>query len=160
MNIGIYDIVNDPLPQLNKIKDINVNLNDFKSDKDIVKLFNKHLKMDKLISEHIYGLSLTYALIPKGIIQVAVGKSDKCMMDSRTLAAGLLLTGAEQFMMFHNHPGGSKIISQADIRMSNEYERIGNLLSIDFIRHIMITKDYWAYCHDENTDIDVSKLFT
>ena len=100
MKRGVYDIVNDPLPKLYKIKDITVNQEDFEYDEDIVKIINKHLKMDKLDSEHMYALSLTYGLIPRGIIYVSKGDNESCKANLRGLAIGLLLTGAEQFICF------------------------------------------------------------
>ena len=146
MKIGVYDIINNPIPQLYKIKDITVNKSDFESDGNIVKMLNKHLLMDKLDSEHIYALSLTYGLIPRGIIQVAVGNNEECDMDKRGLAIGLLLTGAEQFMCFHNHPGGNRKTTIEDQFLTLKYKELGNSIGIDFIRHIMVTQNYYTQC--------------
>ena len=149
MKVGVYNIINDPLPKLNLIKKIDVNEDDFEYDEDIVKMMNKHLKMDKLDSEYIYALSLTYSLIPRGIIQVSSGDNKGSKNNLRGLAIGLLLTGAEQFMCFHNHPGGSKKISQSDILSTEKYDELGDTIGIDFIRHIMITKNYYCNCEEE-----------
>ena len=149
MNIGVYDIINNPLPELYKIKEVSVKESDFKSDDKIVDIMNTHLQMNKLSSEYIYALSLTYGLIPKGIIQVSVGKCDSCEPDLRKLAIGLLLTGAEQFMCFHNHPGYERKISEADIKLTEKYKELGNVIGIHFIKHLMITKGYYTECIDK-----------
>lgn len=146
MKIGVYDIINNPLPQLYTLKEIKIIQNKLENDEDIVQMLNSHLQMDKLNSEHIYALSLTYNLIPRGIIQVSIGKCDGCEVDLRSLAIGLLLTGAEQFMCFHNHPGGCKNISDADINLTNKYIELGNIIGIHFLKHIMITQNYFTYC--------------
>lgn len=146
MKLGVYNIINDPLPKLNKIRDINVEIKEFEYEHDIVGFMNRELKMDKLSSEHIYALSLTFDMKPRGIIQVAVGKCDECEIDMRELATGLLLTGAEQFMCFHNHPGGAREIPDTDKRVSGHYERLGDLIGVEFDRHIMITQGYYAVC--------------
>ena len=148
MKLGVYDIINDPLPQLYKIKEINIGQEIFKYDAQIINMFNKHLMMDKLNSEHIYALSLTYGLYPKGIILVSSGTCDKCAVNFRGLAIGLLLTGAEQFMCFHNHPGYNRIISNSDINLTKEYNKLGNTIGINFLRHYMITKNYYTECID------------
>lgn len=148
MKLGVYNIINDPLPQLNKLKDINVTQKDFEYDEDIVNMLNKQLKIDKLDSEHIYVLALTYGLIPRGIIQVSVGKCDYCQADYRTLGIGLLLTGAEQFMCFHNHPGGDRNVSMQDRILTEKYQEVGDILGIHFIRHLMITQDYFCVCEE------------
>ena len=149
MKIGIYDVINDPIPQLYKIKDINVNQNDFEYDEDIVKLINKHLKMDKLDSEHMYALSLTYGLIPRGIVYISMGNNSETINNLRGLGIGLLLTGAEQFMVFHNHPGGSRKISNADKKSTEKFDKLGDFLNIRFLKHIMITKNYYCECEED-----------
>lgn len=153
MKLSVYDIINDPLPKLNELQIINAEIKSFETDNGIVEVFNKEIKMDKLSSEHIYSLSLTYGLIPRGIIQVGVGKCDSCEANLRDLAIGLLLTGAEQFMCFHNHPGGNKNISNADIELTQKYKAIGDLIGIEFIKHIMITQNYYTECKDNTTTI-------
>ena len=152
MKIGVYDIINNPLPQLYKIKDIDVKIEDFKEEEKIVDILNKHLKMNKLNAEHIYALGLTYGLIPKGIIQVSVGKDCECDVNIKNLAIGLLLIGAEQYMCFHNHPGYNKKISNSDIELTNIYKKVGDLIGIDLISHIMITGDYYKECKSVVTE--------
>ena len=154
MHIEVYDIINDPLPQLYLINTIEIDDGYISDDKQIVDIFNNYLKMNKLSSEHIYALSLTYGFIPKGIIQVSVGKADKCELNEKILATGLLLTGAEQFICLHNHPGGVKDVSSLDVKLTMEYKKIGELIGIDFLRHIMITQDFCTYC-DEEDDLDI-----
>ena len=153
MIVNLYDIINNPLPQLLKIKQFQAKQQDFLYDNSIIRFMNKNLYMDKLSSEHIYCLSLTFALSPKGIIQVAVGQNDSCKLDSRILSTGLLLTGAEQFMCFHNHPGYNRKISYDDMVVTNRYKEIGELLGIKFLNHFMITKDFYAECRE----VDESK---
>ena len=146
MKLGVYDIINDPFPQLLKIKDITVDKNDFEYDETIVNIMNKHIKLDKLTSENIYVLSLTSSLYPKGILHISTGNWQHVEVDYRKLAMGLLLTGAEQFICFHNHPGYSKEITIGDRCITNKYIEISELLEIDFIKHIMVTKNYYAEC--------------
>lgn len=146
MKIGVYDIVNDPLPKLYKIRDITVNQEDFEYDEDIVKIMNKYLKMDKLDSEHMYALSLTYGLIPRGIIYVSKGDNESCKANLRGLAIGLLLTGAEQFICFHNHPGGNRNVSKGDKILTEQFDELGDCIGISFLKHIMITKNYYCEC--------------
>lgn len=146
MKIGVYNIINDPLPKLNKIKDVEVKIKDFEYDCDIVNVMNRELKMDKLSAEYIYALSLTYELIPKGIIFVAAGTAKECEINMKDLATGLLLTGAEQFMCFHNHTGGGKEITYEDRDLTDHYIDLGETIGVNFLKHIMITQNYFAEC--------------
>lgn len=160
LKVGIYDIINNPLPELLLEREITVKKNDFETYEDIVNLMNKELKMDKLHSEHMYVLALTRSNEPKGILLCSVGDSEEFIFNSRALATGLLLLGAEQFMVFHNHPGYSKKVSDEDKAITTDMENIGKLLQIDFIDHLMITKGYYEscknVCNDEAVyDVDV-----
>ena len=148
MEIGVYDIINNPLPELYLIKNLKVDVNDFEYDEDIVNVMNKHLLLDKLNSEHIYALGLTRGLIPKGIIMVSVGDDKESKVDIRGLAIGLLLIGAEQFMVFHNHPGENKEVSILDQLSTNQYKELSDIIGIKFIRHLMVTKDYFCECKE------------
>lgn len=149
MNIRLYDIINNPNPQLYPIKQIEVKEKDFEYDEGIVAIMNRHLQMDKLASEHIYVLGLTYSLYPRGILQLNIGTSNSCPVDMKKLATGLLLMGAEQFMCFHNHPGYERKISDVDIQLTEKYKELSRIIDINFLKHIMITKDYYTECVDE-----------
>lgn len=156
MKLGIYNIINNPLPKLNKLKEFENKQEIFEYDDDIVSLMNKNLYIDKLSSEYIYAFGFTYAMKPKGIIYVSSGTCDGCQPNMRDLAIGLLLIGAEQFICFHNHPGGNKGISKADINLSEEYRKVGDLIGIHFLKHIMITQGYYDYCEDKNSYLPFS----
>ena len=146
MKLGVYTIINNPLPRLFKIKTIDVNKEDFEYDESIVKIFTKQLKMDKMDSEFIYALSLTYGLIPRGILLVGIGNNECATSNLRGLGIGLLLTGAEQFMVFHNHPGGNRKPSKEDYGLTELYKILGQSIGVEFYKHIMITQDYYEEC--------------
>lgn len=150
LKVGLYDIINDPIPKLYKIKDLNISKGVMEYDSEIVNELNDNLLLDKLSSEHVYVLSLTYGNYPRGIVQLSIGKCDESSVDMRNLAIALLLTGAEQFMCFHNHPGGNKIISKSDMLLTDKFLDLGELLDIKFIRHLMITRNYYCECPPTN----------
>lgn len=153
MKIGVYNIINNPLPQLSLIKEIKLNNMLLDSDKKIIDIMNKHLYMDKLASEHIYALGLNYGWVPKGIIQVGVGLCNECDANLRDLAIGLLLLGSEQFICFHNHPGNCEDPSESDMILTKKYREIGELIGIKFLDHIMITQGLYVSCKEQDTEI-------
>lgn len=146
MKVGVYDIINNPLPQLRLLREITIYKKDLEYDEDIVNMLNRELLFDKLDSEYTLALSLTYGLIPRGIIQLSMGSNTKANKNIRGLGIGLLLTGAEQFLCFHNHPGGNKNVSLQDKLLTTEYDNLGDCIGVEFIRHIMVTKDYYEIC--------------
>lgn len=152
MKFGVYDIINNPLPQLHQLKEVEIKGKSLDTNKDIIDILNKDLLMDKLSSEHMYALGITYGRIPKGIIQVGVGKFNECPVNMRDMAIGLLLIGAEQFMCFHNHPGGTEDPSPEDYNITEKFKKLGDLIGIEFLDHIMITQGVYVSCKPETTD--------
>lgn len=146
MKVGVYDIINDPLPKLHLIKEINISKKDSEYDRDIVKMLNRELQFNKLDSEYALALSLTFGLDIRGIIQLSMGNNQRTNENIRGLGIGLLLTGAEQFMCFHNHPGGNRTVTDADRLLTRKYMELGECLGITFIRHLMITKGAYKNC--------------
>ena len=146
IKLGIYDVINDPLPQIIKIKDIIVNEDDFQYESRMVDIMNEKLYMDKLSVEHAYAIALTASLYPRGILQCNIGDCKGVKIDSRLLGTGLLLLGAERFYLFHNHPGYSKEISLEDKKITDRLAELGDLIGIELEEHVMITKDYWERC--------------
>ena len=146
MKIGVYNIVNDPFPKLNLIKKITIKKDECKYDEDIVSMMNRELLLNKLSSEHIYALVFNLSLTPIGILQLGIGNYKESIVDMKVLGCGLLLLGGEQFMCFHNHPGGVKSISESDKELTSKYKELAELLDIYFIRHIMVTKNKYVEC--------------
>ncbi len=146
MNVGLYVIINNPLPELLKIKDFEVEREVFEYTEDIIDFLNENLLLDKMDSENVVALSLTHGLIPRGILLNGIGSNERCTPNFRGLAIGLLLTGAEQFMVIHNHPGGNKNPSKSDALMSVKYRELGETIGIDFSGHIMVTQDCFVRC--------------
>jgi len=148
MKIGLYDVINDPLPQLMKIKDFNVDEENFNYEDEMVKILNKKLNMDKLSVEHTYAIALTSTLQPKGILQCSIGDCRGAIVNTRLIATGLLLLGAERFYFFHNHPGCDKNVSEQDVKTTDLLVRLGELIGVRLDKHIMITQNFWTYCED------------
>ena len=148
LKIGVYNIINDPFPKLNLIKTINIKKSECKCDTDMVNMMNRELLLNKLSSEHIFALVFNLSLTPLGVLQLGVGNHKESFADMKTLGCGLLLLGGEQFVCFHNHPGGVKTISQSDKELTSKYEDVADLFNIYFIRHLMVTKDNYVKCPD------------
>lgn len=150
MKIGVYEIINDPKPKLYKIKSINADLEEFKSENGIVDVLNRELKVNKLNAEHLYVIAQARNLFPLGILLCAIGHHCGVEYNNRTLGIGLLLLGAERFTLIHNHPFNNNDISYNDVNVTNKVEELSELLGIRFDNHIMITYDDAKYCIEEN----------
>jgi len=79
----------------------------------------------------------------KGIHVVAVGGINEAEIDIRTLFQHALLNNATSIIVFHNHPSGSKNISEADKAITKQLEKAGNILNIKVIDHIIYCSEDW-----------------
>ena len=139
--VDVYDLINGEnyKPELLKVCEFeNGNIN-FLDEYELIDFLNMNLKIDKLTNEHIYIVSLNLNGDICSIGRVACGTHKNCTYDMRTLAILLLLSGAEQFYVIHNHPNGSLEISNDDMIMTLEIKNLSNLLDIKLIEHIIIS---------------------
>ena len=154
MIINLYEVINNPLPKLNIIKEIETEDKDiFKYTDKTVDFLNKYLHMNKLTSESIYAISLSSQLDCNGIIFVAKGTCTSCNNNFRELAQGLLLTGAETFEVYHNHPSGCTEPSDNDCKTTDSYVDLADILGINFEGHYLIAKDTYKECKGKEVDV-------
>lgn len=149
MKVDIQMIINNPKPQLFTVKTINVKKDTFEYESYMVDMLKNKLNIDKMDSEFIYVIGLNFSLQPKVILLAGIGNNSKCTSNLRGIATGLLLSGSEQFYVFHNHPGKNKTPSKGDTYMTQKYDQLGDLIGIDFVKHIMVAGDYYTECEYE-----------
>jgi DNA repair protein RadC len=66
------------------------------------------------------------------------GWVDSCSVPMQKVFSFLLSVGASAFIVAHNHPGGSRDFSQADIDITSKIHAAGKLLNVNLIDHILI----------------------
>lgn len=66
----------------------------------------------------------------------------------RELAIFLLLSGANKFIVAHNHPNGSKDVSVNDINITRKIQEMANFIEVDFLQHFTIGNDGYDICID------------
>ena len=135
---------NDCKPYLEKEKSIKVN-DKIESYDEMVKLMNSKFKMNKLGTENCYVIAFTYSLEPIGIIHLSSGTSLACEINNRELFMSLLLLGAEQFVVFHNHVNGTTEISGNDYLVTENIKHGASLLGIRFLEHIVIGRNGYNF---------------
>ena len=155
MKVNVYDLINNPTPELLVLQTIDVDVENFESVEGTIDILNKYFHMDKLASERNYCIGFNRDLKPTGIFFLGSGTCDKCLVDMRKMFTMLILTNTPQFECFHNHPSGSWHISESDVILTLQYKQMATLLSFEFMGHFMITKGYYEevtnefYCSDE-----------
>lgn len=163
MKIKEYIVVNDTEkhPKLKEKNVIKWN-DDFLEYSKIVKFLNDNYYMNILAEEYVYVLSFNCQMEILGVYQLSHGNSMESKNGMRELGIFLLLTGAEKFVVAHNHPNGSCKISGADFNVTNRMLELSRLIDIELVQNFVIGYDsydttvevYEEYGDEEEDDED------
>jgi DNA repair protein RadC len=73
-----------------------------------------------------------------GFSLVASGTIDSCFAHPREIFKTAIVQGAVAIALCHNHPSGDPTPSEADIKITRDIIRAGQLLKIELLDHIII----------------------
>jgi DNA repair protein RadC len=74
----------------------------------------------------------------KGHYFVSVGTLDTLLVHAREVFRLAILTSAAALVLMHNHPSGEPQPSEADIKVTRDLIRAGQLLKIEVLDHVII----------------------
>lgn len=69
---------------------------------------------------------------------VSVGTMDTLLVHPREVFRVAIAAGASAIVVMHNHPSGEASPSEADIKITRELIRAGQLLKIDVLDHVIM----------------------
>lgn len=147
----LYDLILDDFykPTLKKIKELQGKTQIFGTE-DVVTLCNTNFNMNRLMQEHVYIIGLNTHQDIIGVFLINKGSSDKSIVSKREIFIGLLLTGSSRFIAVHNHPNNDANVSGDDLNITSSLKFIANILEIEFIDHVIITKNSYNSMAHQN----------
>jgi DNA repair protein RadC len=74
----------------------------------------------------------------KGHYLISVGTMDTIHIHPREVFRLALITSAASIVLMHNHPSGEPTPSDADIRITRDLIRAGQLLKIEVVDHVVM----------------------
>jgi len=74
----------------------------------------------------------------KGHYHVATGTLDTLLVHPREVFRVAIMTNASAIILAHNHPSGDSTPSEADIRVTRDLIRAGQLLKLEVLDHVVI----------------------
>ena len=77
----------------------------------------------------------------KGHHVVSVGCLDSTVVHCREVFRVAIVAAASAVVMMHNHPSGDPSPSEADIKVTRDLIRAGQLLKLDVLDHVIIGRD-------------------
>lgn len=106
----------------------------------------QHMQMSDLAEEQIVLVTLTSSGKPTGCSVISKGTRNASMINQQGIFTRLLLLGASQFAVMHNHPSGETRISEDDIKCCELLKQISKIIGIDFVDFVVIGKNkYLSY---------------
>jgi DNA repair protein RadC len=82
----------------------------------------------------------------KGHHLVSIGTMDTILVHPREVFSVAVAMKAASIALIHNHPSGEPTPSEADIKVTRDLIRAGQLLKIEVIDHVVIGKGTPGYC--------------
>jgi DNA repair protein RadC len=74
----------------------------------------------------------------KGHYLVSVGTQDTILVHPREVFRLAIMTAAAAIVITHNHPSGEATPSEADVKVTRDLIRAGQLLKIEVLDHVVI----------------------
>jgi DNA repair protein RadC len=74
----------------------------------------------------------------KGHHLASIGTLDTILVDPRSVFRAAVIAGAAAVVLMHNHPSGEAQPSEADIKVTRDLIRAGQLLKIEVLDHVIV----------------------
>ena len=74
----------------------------------------------------------------KGHQLVTIGTMDTLLVHPREVFRGAVIAGAAAIVLMHNHPSGEPAPSEADIKVTRDLIRAGQLMKIEVLDHVIV----------------------
>ena len=88
-----------------------------------------------------------------------VGSDNICHVHKKMIFWLACQKSASAIVLFHNHPSGNPNPSDCDINMTNEIEKGGELLDIQILDHLIVSKNrYYSFADHGMIKLTEKKL--
>jgi hypothetical protein len=117
---------------------------------NILPLFlNEVFDLKEFKREVLFCISFDINGLCKGLIKFDNGNKSSINPDLRRLWSFIMLSDSKDFVLVHNHPSNNALPSKADVLFNKQIDDVCKKLHINFLEHIIITKDNY-YCMKKN----------
>jgi DNA repair protein RadC len=122
--------------------------------KDVAKVFQDLLTREDRIDqdkEHVYVMHLNTRHHINLVELVAIGTLTNTALHPRETFRRAVLEGTDSLIVAHNHPSGDVTPSEADIRVTHQLCKAGEVLQIPLIDHLIFTDTQYYSFRDNKT---------
>jgi DNA repair protein RadC len=114
---------------------------DGSSPDQIAKYFREFIKVDPRFNpdvECFYTVLLSTRRRVIGYTLISTGTLDTILVHPREVFKPAIVASAAAMVLIHNHPSGDPSPSEADIKVTRDLIRAGQLLKIDVLDHLVM----------------------
>lgn len=111
----------------------------------IATMFNSVFGLDRMAEEYVYMTAFSSAFKVLGVFEISHGSVSASLISPREVFIRLLLSGAANFVICHNHTSGLCTPSEKDIDMTKRLKKCADLMGVRFIDHIIIGDSYYSF---------------
>lgn len=105
-------------------------------------LFHEHMD----VFESFAVMMLGHGRRPRAIYRVSSGGLTETVVDVRMVFGAALKSLCTGLILAHNHPSGVAQPSAADIALTKRMAAIGDLMDIEVVDHLILTRDgYFSF---------------
>ena len=108
---------------------------------NIAKMLRTVFHADTLAEEHLWVIALDTQLNVKEVFEVSHSTYAFTVSNQKGMFTRLLLSGANSFVIAHNHPSGETMPSTEDYKITEDCKQAGKLLDIVLIDHVIVADD-------------------
>lgn len=81
-----------------------------------------------------------------GIVEISSGTTNATLVDVKMVFVSAMKANAHSIILCHNHPSGNMEPSKPDIQLTDKMKKIGELLEIKVVDHLIISpNDYYSF---------------
>jgi len=117
---------------------------------EIVDFINKQYKLNICVQEHVYLFCFNDNQDVLGVFEISRGSNTKALIPIKEILISVLLTGANNVILIHNHPNGNPNFSYEDINITNRLKFALSQIEVDLLDHILISQDLYSSMLNEN----------
>ena len=136
---------NDLLPQLVR-QDTGLTYEHNKLSPKVFFELAKVIGLQNSVEEYLYLITTNAENNISGFIEVSHGSRNFTVVDCRSIALRLLLSGANACVLMHNHPSSNTNPSEQDDNATTRVKQLCKDIDITFLDHIIVGRDnYYSY---------------
>lgn len=98
-----------------------------------------------LPEEHLWLICADKQLHVRSVIEITKGDSDSSIFPIKQILKTALISGADRFIVCHNHPSGNVEPSNADLQSTKLLLKGAKAVDLDFTDHVIV-----SYCNQNS----------